>query len=140
MLPELTNCYLDHVAIAVEDLDTAQKIYEDMGLVFDTEREVVKDQSVVTAFAAIDENAHLELLMPEEGQGPIQKYLEKKGPGIHHLCFRVPDVVKKCQELRQKGYALIYDGPRVGAGQCLVNFIHPKSTGGVLIELSQKQG
>ncbi len=131
------DCFLDHIAIAVENLDKAEKIYQDLGLTFN-HREVVEDQQVTTSFANIDENAHVELLEPIDGQGPIAKYLEKKGPGIHHMCYRVPDVTKKSQELRDLGYNLLYDEPRTGANNCLVNFIHPKSTGGVLIEIAQK--
>lgn len=131
------DCFLDHIAIAVEDLDRAEKIYEDLGLTFN-HREDVLDQQVHTSFASIDENAHIELLMPINKAGPIQTYIEKKGPGIHHMCYRVSDIEKKCQELREKGYILLYENPKRGAHNCLVNFIHPKSTGGVLIEVSQK--
>jgi methylmalonyl-CoA epimerase len=131
------DCFLDHIAVAVEDLDKAEKIYEDLGLKFDM-RETVEEQQVETSFAHIDENAHIELLQPINGQGPIAKYLEKKGPGIHHMCYRVPDVVKKSQELRDQGYTLLYEEPKSGANNTLVNFIHPKSTGGVLIEIAQK--
>ncbi|AYF44888.1 MULTISPECIES: methylmalonyl-CoA epimerase [Halobacteriovorax] len=131
------DCFLDHIAIAVENLDNAEKIYRDLGLTFN-HREVVEDQQVTTSFAHIDENAHVELLEPIDGKGPIAKYLEKKGPGIHHMCYRVPDVTKKSQELRDLGYNLLYETPRQGANNCLVNFIHPKSTGGVLIEIAQK--
>jgi methylmalonyl-CoA/ethylmalonyl-CoA epimerase len=129
--------FLDHVAIAVSDLDKTQKIYEDLGFTFG-ERETVEDQKVITAFANVDTNAHLELLSPIGNEGPIQKFLDKNGPGIHHLCFRVEDIVKKSEELTSKGYRLLYEAPRVGAGNCLVNFIHPKTADGVLIELSQK--
>ncbi len=130
---------LDHVAIAVKDLDKSQKIWEDMGLKFSSEREVVETQGVTTAFAQMDENAHLELLCPYGENGPIHKFLEKKGEGIHHLCFKVPDVEAKCNELKEKGYVLLNESPIDGANNCLVNFIHPKSTGGVLIEVSQKK-
>jgi methylmalonyl-CoA/ethylmalonyl-CoA epimerase len=140
MIPELENCVLDHIAVAVKSIEEGKKIYEDLGLVFSTEREVVKEQGVTTAFASIDENAHIELLEPFGENGPIHKYIEKKGPGIHHICFRVKDVVKKCNELTDKGYILLNDSPVKGAGGCLVNFLHPKSTGGVLIEVSQKMG
>ena len=131
------DCFLDHIAIAVENLDNAEKIYQDLGLTFD-KREVVEEQKVTTSFAHIDERAHLELLEPINGEGPIATYLEKKGPGIHHMCYRVPDVIAKMKELTEKGYKLIYSEPTRGANNCLVNFIHPKSTGGVLIEISQK--
>jgi methylmalonyl-CoA epimerase len=131
------DCFLDHVAIAVSDLDHAQKVYEDLGLKFSVNREVVESQKVTTAFAHIDENAHLELVCPLSGEGPIQKFIEKKGEGIHHLCFKVPDVVKKSEEMKALGYTLIHEKPFIGANNCLVNFIHPKSTNGVLIEISQ---
>ena len=129
---------LDHVAIAVLNLDLAQKVYEDLGLVFDATREVVAKEQVTTAFAKIGEHCHLELLQPLDGQGPIQKFLDQKGPGIHHLCYRVKNIEATCRDLKAKGYRLIYDAPSTGAGGAKVNFIHPKSTGGVLIELSEK--
>ncbi len=133
------DCILDHVAIAVNNLDKSQKIWEDMGLTFSPEREIVESQGVQTAFAAMDENAHLELLCPHGESGPIHKYLEKKGEGIHHLCFKVPDIEAKCKELKDNGYILLNESPVEGANNCLVNFIHPKSTGGVLVEISQKR-
>ena len=132
------DCILDHVAIAVKDLEKSIQVYEDLGLNFTDDREVVESQGVQTAFAAMDENAHLELLTPFGESGPIHKYLEKKGEGIHHLCFKVPDIEAKCNELKEKGYVFLNESPVVGAHNCLVNFMHPKSTGGVLIELSQK--
>jgi methylmalonyl-CoA/ethylmalonyl-CoA epimerase len=131
------DCYLDHVAVAVTDLDLAQKVWEDLGLTFNSRREDVPSQQVTTAFAHIDEHAHVELLCPINGEGPIQKFIEKNGPGIHHLSFKVPDIVKKSLELKDQGYKLIYETPITGANNCLVNFIHPKSTGGVLIEISE---
>jgi len=131
------DCFLDHVAIAVSNLDRSQKIYEDLGLIFSPKREIVESQKVTTAFASIDQHAHLELVCPLNGEGPIQKFIEKNGEGIHHLCFKVADVDKKGAELLAQGYTLIYEKPFMGANNCLVNFIHPKSTGGVLIEISQ---
>jgi methylmalonyl-CoA epimerase len=134
------NCLLDHVAIAVTDLEKAVTIYEAMGLTFEEEREIVESQGVRTAFAQIDENAQLELLGTYGDGGPISAFLEKKGPGIHHLCFKVPDIEAKCKELKEKGFRLLYEEPTLGAHSCRVNFIHPKSAGGVLIEISQKVG
>ncbi|HLW58124.1 MAG TPA: methylmalonyl-CoA epimerase [Bacteriovoracaceae bacterium] len=138
MLPELTDCILDHIAIAVKSIDATEKIYKDLGLTFAPEREIVEDQKVKTAFANIDVNAHIELLEPTDPESTIQKFIDTKGEGIHHICFKVKDVVSKTNELTAKGYRFIYPAPRVGAGGCLVNFMHPKSTGGVLIELSQR--
>ncbi|MBA2403789.1 MAG: methylmalonyl-CoA epimerase [Bdellovibrionales bacterium] len=137
-LPLLQDCILDHIAIAVKSISSAQKIYEDLGMTFSGEIEEVKDQKVLTAFAQIDENAHIELLEPTSTESTIHKFIEARGEGIHHLCFKVPDVKIKTQELTQKGYKFIYPEPRIGAGGCLVNFIHPKSAGGVLIEISQR--
>lgn len=137
-LPELADCYLDHIAIAVKSIDPAVKIYEDMGLKFSPTREVVEEQKVITAFASIDQHAHIELLEPTSEESAIAKFIATKGEGIHHLCFRVKDVKAKTKELTEKGYRFIYPEPRTGAGGCLVNFIHPKTTGGVLIEISEK--
>lgn len=137
-IKELRDSYLDHVAVVVENIEESIKVYEDLGLEFEPDREVVESQGVTTAFASIDENAHIELLEPYGEDGPIHKYIKKKGPGVHHLCFRVKDVTAKSEELKKNGYILINENPVPGAGGCLVNFIHPKSTGGVLIEISQK--
>jgi methylmalonyl-CoA epimerase len=138
MLPELEDCFLDHVAIATSDLENSVDIFTKLGLTFSKEREVVEEQKVKTAFAHIDTNAHIELLEPTSEESAIHKFIKKNGPGIHHLCFRVKDVLQKQEELMANGFRLIYSEPVVGAGNCLVNFIHPKSTGGILIEISQK--
>ena len=138
MLPDLDDCILDHVAIAVNDLEKSVKMYTDLGLNFSEEREVVEEQKVKTAFAHIDTNAHIELLKATSEDSAIQKFIDKNGPGIHHLCFKVKDVVSKQEDLLSKGFRFVYTEPKIGAGNCLVNFIHPKSTGGVLIEISQK--
>ena len=136
---ELLNedCLLDHVAVVVKDLSAGKKRWEDIGLKFSSIEEVVESQGVTTAFAPMDKNANMELLAPYGEDGPIHKFLAKKGEGIHHLCFVVPDIEAKCKELKEKGLILINENPVLGAGGCLVNFIHPKSTGGVLVELSQ---
>jgi methylmalonyl-CoA/ethylmalonyl-CoA epimerase len=137
-LPELEDCYLDHIAIAVKSITASKKVYEDLGLAFAPNLEEVAEQKVLTAFAAVDAHAHIELLQPTSQESTIQKFIEKKGEGIHHLCFRVSNLRAKTEELRDKGYVFIYSEPKIGAGNCLVNFMHPKSTGGVLIELSER--
>lgn len=134
---DFSKLVLDHVAIAVSDLELAVKRYEILGLKFSSQREEVASQGVTTAFASLDQHAKLELLMPLGTDGPIHQYIAKKGEGIHHLCFRVDDIEAKSRELRAQGMVLLYESARPGAHQCMVNFIHPKSTGGVLIELSQ---
>ena len=136
----LPKIFLDHVAVAVKDLELGIKIYSDLGLEFDDAREIVNDQGVITAFAPVDENAHLELLAPIDDDGTIAGFIKKSGEGIHHLCFSVKDIVEISKDLTDKGYQLIYPQPVKGANNCLVNFIHPKSTGGVLIELLEKKG
>lgn len=132
------DCVLDHIAIAVNSLNEGKKVYEDLGFHFHEEVEIVESQKVKTQFAPIDENSRIELLEPTDETSTIHEYIQKKGTGIHHLCFKVSDVVEKQKELVAKGYKMIYPNPVEGAGNCLVNFVHPKSTGGVLIEISQK--
>ncbi len=132
------DIFLDHIAIAVKNLEESVKNFETLGLKFSDEREVVESQKVKTAFAPLDTHAHLELLEPTSEESTIAKFIEKKGEGIHHFCLRVKDVKKTQAELEAKGMKLIYDEPFIGAGNCLVNFIHPKSMNGCLVEISQK--
>jgi methylmalonyl-CoA/ethylmalonyl-CoA epimerase len=138
MIPELEDCILDHIAIAVNDLEESVNLYSKLGLKFDDKREIVESQKVKTAFCHVDINSHIELLEPTSEESSIHKFIQKKGPGIHHLCFRVKDVLKKQKELEANGLNFIYKTPFQGANDCLVNFIHPKSMNGVLVEISQK--
>ena len=137
-MKHLEDCVLDHIAVATADIESSVKLYEALGINFEDKREIVESQQVKTAFGAIDENAQIELLEPISSEGAIAKFLDTKGGGIHHLCFRVKDVEKKQKELEASGMKLIYEKPFIGAGNCLVNFIHPKSMNGVLVEISQK--
>ncbi len=137
-----SDTVLDHVAIAVSSLDNAKKVYEDLGLKFSLNIEVVESQKVKTLFAELgkDKSAgHLELLGPIGNDGPIYNFIQKNGEGIHHLAFLVKDITQLSLDLKAKGYRLLYENPVAGAGGKLVNFIHPKSTGGVLIEICQCQ-
>jgi len=138
-LPDLGDVHLDHIAVATKDLEKSVEIFSKLGLNFSKDREIVEEQKVTTAFAKIDTKANLELLEPLNQDGPIQKYIEKKGEGIHHLCFGVKDIKATEVKLKKEGFIFIYEEPKIGAHNCLVNFIHPKSTGGILIEVSQKQ-
>ena len=133
----LGECHLDHIAIAVDDIEQSVKMYSLLGLKFNPEREVVDSQKVKTAFCPIDKNASIELLTPTSDESSIAKFLKKQGAGIHHICFRVKDVKLKQAELEAQGMKFIYEKPFEGAHNMLVNFIHPKSMNGVLIELSQ---
>lgn len=132
------DCVLDHIAIAVKSIEVNKKVYEDLGLKFSDKREIVKSQLVETAFAMIDQHAHIELLQPTEEKGAIYDFIQKKGEGIHHMAFLVKDVVAKQLELEAKGYRFIYEKAQVGANNKKINFIHPKSCGGVLIEISEE--
>ena len=133
----LEDCHLDHIAIAVENMQESKAFYELLGLKFVHDEEV-SEQKVMTSFAYVDGKSKIELLESTDPDGPIGKYISKKGAGLHHLCFRVQDIEKKQKELTDKGIRFLYEQPKHGAGDCMINFIHPKSTGGVLIELSEK--
>lgn len=127
---------LDHIAIAVPELEKAIKRFaEDFGIEFKGTEDVPTAQTT-TAFFPI-EGTQIELVHPLEGQGPVQKYLEKKGGGLHHICFKTDDVAGDMARLKAKGYQFLSDEPKIGAHDSLVAFIHPKSTDGVLIELAQ---
>ena len=127
---------LDHIAIAVDDLDEGIKRFmEDFGIPM-TSREDVPSQSTTTAFFPIP-GTRIELVHPMNGEGPLVRHLAKRGPGIHHICFRTDDVHGDMEGLKGLGYRFTSEEPTPGAHNALVAFIHPKSTGGVLIELAQ---
>jgi methylmalonyl-CoA epimerase len=127
---------LDHIAIAVPDFEKAIKRFmEDFGLTFEG-TEDVESAKTSTAFFPLPPTS-IELVHPLRGEGPIAKYLEKKGGGIHHLCFRSDDIDADVAHLRAKGYEFLSPSPTPGAHNCRVIFIHPKSCDGVLIELNQ---
>lgn len=127
---------LDHIAIAVPDLDKAIKRFlDDFGLNYQGSEDV-ESAKTSTAFFALPET-HIELIHPLRGEGPVAKYLEKKGGGLHHLCFRTDDIDADVARLKAKGYQFLSEEPSLGAHNCRVIFIHPKSSDGVLIELSQ---
>jgi methylmalonyl-CoA/ethylmalonyl-CoA epimerase len=128
---------LDHIGIAVRALD-ATKIYEDLGLSVE-HVEVVATQRVKTAFLPVGDS-RLELLEPTGPDSPIAKFIEKRGEGIHHLCFLVADIDAELEKLKAKGYRLVNETPVPGAHGCRVAFLHPSAGSGVLIELSQPGG
>ena len=128
---------IQHLGVAVESIDDALAFWRDaLGLEL-KEVEVVEDQGVRVAMLPIGES-RIELLEATALETPVGKFLAKRGPGIHHLCVEVDDINAKLDELRAHGARLIDDRPRIGAGGALVAFVHPSSTGGVLIELTQK--
>ena len=126
---------LDHIGIAVRSIETA-KIYEALGLTID-HVEVVETQKVKTAFISVGDS-NVELLEPTSSDSTIAKFIEKRGEGIHHLCFRVDDIEKELANLQDKGFRLINEAPVPGAHGCRVAFLHPSAGSGVLIELSEK--
>ena len=127
---------LDHIAVAVPDLDKAIKRFlEDFGLEFEGTEDVEAAQTS-TAFFPLPPTS-IELIHPLEGKGPVAKYLEKRGGGLHHLCFRSDNIHEDVERLKAKGYQFLADEPAPGAHGSLTIFIHPKSCDGVLIELNQ---
>jgi len=129
---------VDHIGIATPRLDEALALWQDiLGLKLDSTEELA-EQGVRLAMLAIGET-HIELLEPLSHNSPVGKFLEKRGPGIHHIAVRVPDIRATLAQLKDKGTRLIDETPRVGAGGCLVAFIHPSSANGVLLELVQHE-
>ena len=127
---------LDHVAIAVPDLDKSIKRFaEDFGLDFKGS-EAVESAKTQTAFFPIS-GTQIELVHPLNGEGPVQTYLDKKGGGLHHICFKSDDVQADMTRLTEKGYIFLSDAPKPGAHNTRVAFIHPKCTDGVLIEIAE---
>jgi methylmalonyl-CoA epimerase len=125
---------LDHVGIAVRSLAERVPLYRDLLGVTLVREEEVPTERVRVAFLG-DGETHVELLEPLGGEGPIAQFLEKRGEGVHHLCFEVDDIEAAIARLREAGVTLVGEAPRPGAGGCKVAFLHPKSAGGVLIEI-----
>ncbi len=128
---------IDHIGVAVKSIDEAMKIYtEFLGLEV-TGIETVEEQKVKTAFIPVGESK-IELLESTSPDGPIAKFIEKRGEGIQHIALRVDNLEAKLKELKEKGVRLIDETPRLGAGGAKIAFIHPKDTKGVLIELCER--
>jgi methylmalonyl-CoA/ethylmalonyl-CoA epimerase len=128
---------IDHLGIAVHSIEEAKKLFQDtLGLKFEGS-ETVAEQKVTTAFFPVGDS-EVELLESTAPDGPIAKYLEKRGEGIQHIAFRVENIEEALAELKEKGIRLIDEKPRMGAGGAKIAFLHPKSTHGVLIEISER--
>ena len=128
---------IDHIGIATNGIEATASIYAaTLGLGI-AEIEEVAGQRVRVAMLPLGES-RIELLEATSADSPISKFLEKRGPGIHHIALNVPDIRASLADLKSKGTRLIDEEPRPGAGGCLVAFIHPSSTGGVLIELVER--
>lgn len=128
---------IDHLGIAVPNIDEGNVFWSDiLGLKMEG-KETVESQKVTTAFLPVGES-EVELLESTAPDGPIAKFIEKKGAGFQHVAFRVADINEALAELKEKGVKLIDETPRPGAGGAQIAFLHPKSTGGVLVELCQR--
>ena len=127
---------INHLGIATKGIEDALKFWEDALSLENVHTEVVEDQKVRVAMLPIGES-RIELLEPTSDDSPISKFLEKRGGAIHHIAVEVEDIEVTLERLKEKGIRLIDETPRSGAEGCLVAFVHPASTNGVLLELVQ---
>lgn len=128
---------IDHLGIAVNNMDEGKGFWSEiLGLKFEG-AETVVEQKVTTAFFPVGES-EVELLESTSPDGPVAKFIEKKGPGFQHVAFRVENIEEALAELKAKGIQLIDQEPRKGAGGAKIAFLHPKATGGVLVELCER--
>jgi methylmalonyl-CoA/ethylmalonyl-CoA epimerase len=135
---EKTNAMtkIEHIGIAVKDLDQAESVYEKLLGSASYKREAVESQAVITSFFKVGPNK-IELLVSTRPDGPIAKAIEKRGEGIHHIAFAVADIRAEMARLKAEGFTLLNEEPAPGADNKLVCFVHPKSANGVLVELCQ---
>jgi methylmalonyl-CoA/ethylmalonyl-CoA epimerase len=127
---------IDHVGVAVADLDKAIAFYQETFGVHSVHEEVNEDQGVREAMLAVGDGAtRIQLLAPMTPESPIARFLDRHGPGVQQVAFTVADIDSVSTTLRERGLQLLYDRPRRGTNDSRVNFIHPKDAGGVLIEL-----
>lgn len=129
---------INHLGIATKGIDEALKFWGDALGLENVHTEVVEDQKVRVAMLPIGES-RVELLEPTSEDSPISKFLEKRGGGIHHIAVEVDDIVASLAKMKEQGMRLIDEVPRLGAEGCLVAFVHPAASGGVLLELVQTQ-
>ncbi len=129
---------IDHLGIAVNSIDQGKSFWTDvLGLSFEGS-ETVNEQKVTTAFFPVGES-EVELLESTAPDGPVAKFIEKRGEGFQHVAFRVENIEEALAELKEKGIRLIDEKPRKGAGGAKIAFLHPKSTNGVLVELCERE-
>lgn len=128
--------HIEHIGIAVKNIDESIKLYENLLGIKCYKIENVEDQKVKTAFFKIGQTK-IELLEATSEESPIAKYIEKKGEGLHHIAFAVSEIQEKLNSTKEKGYKLIDENPRPGADNMQIAFLHPKSTQSVLVELCE---
>ncbi len=129
---------IEHIGIAVKNLDEAEKRFAKLLNTLSYKREIVESEGVITSFFKVGDSK-IELLAATTADSPIQKFIDKKGEGIHHIAFEVADIEAKIKSLFKDGFKLINEKPKDGADNKLVAFVHPKSTGGILIEICQEK-
>ena len=135
-IPEHLFTAIDHVGIAVADLDTAKAFYRDTFGMETVHEETNEEQGVREAMVAVgDSGSCIQLLAPLSEESTIAKFLDRSGPGLQQLALRVRDVEAVADVLRERGMRLLYDEPRRGTAGSRINFVHPKDAGGVLVEL-----
>jgi methylmalonyl-CoA/ethylmalonyl-CoA epimerase len=140
-LPEHLFTCIDHVGVAVPDLDEAIAMYREKFGMEVAHEETNEEQGVREAMVAVgDSGSHIQLLAPLNDQSTIAKFLDRSGPGLQQLAYRVTDVDQVSEILRERGVRLLYDAPKRGTSDSRINFIHPKDAGGVLVELVEPAG
>ncbi|MEL6973949.1 MAG: methylmalonyl-CoA epimerase [Bacteroidota bacterium] len=128
---------IEHIGIAVKDLETSNALFEQLLGVAPYKQEAVASEGVTTSFFKSGPNK-VELLQATSPDSPIAKFLDKKGEGIHHIAFSVDDIASEITRLKNEGFTVLNETPKKGADNMLVAFLHPKTTNGVLVELCQK--
>jgi len=128
---------IDHIGIAVKDFTTSIPLFEKLLNTICYKKEFVETENITTAFFKICETK-IELLQDEKSDGVINRFIERRGEGIHHIAFTVEDIQVEINRLKKEGFVFLYDEPKKGADNKLICFLHPKSTNGILIELCQE--
>jgi methylmalonyl-CoA/ethylmalonyl-CoA epimerase len=128
---------IDHLGIAVKSINEGKKFWGDLLGLWLEDSEAMAEEKLITTFFPIGES-EIELLETTDPEGPIGRYLEKRGEGVHHIALRVENIEEALKELKEKGIRLIDEKPRKGAGGAKIAFLHPKSTNGVLVELCER--
>jgi methylmalonyl-CoA/ethylmalonyl-CoA epimerase len=128
---------VEHIGIAVSELEKAEELFSTLFNIMPYKRENIPSQGVITSFFRINQTK-IELLEATDPEGVIAKFIDKKGEGFHHIAFEVTDILDEMQRLKSEGFTLLSEAPSIGADNKLVCFLHPKSTGGMLIELCQE--
>ncbi|MCF0063912.1 methylmalonyl-CoA epimerase [Dyadobacter chenwenxiniae] len=128
---------VEHIGIAVKELEEAEKLFSNLFNSRPYKRETVASEGVLTSFFQVNQTK-IELLQSTDPDGVIARFIEKKGEGFHHVAFEVDDIVAEMARLKKEGFTLLSETPKPGADNKLVCFLHPKSTNGMLIELCQE--